>query len=605
MTAPASAMCPVCLRDISDEAVCPRCRWVLRAGPWLGGITDEHRQRFDEELAEAACRYDVVAAARASGFPDRGDEVRLRRLLELVRGRATEDEIAAARRQSATARRSGSPDALADAVRWLGGDAPGTRTLTVVDIAETGVRICRLRIDSAGAAIPAEPDRLVPWQALVTGLPEDHDGAMFRLAGGVGSDAHGEPAIIPNVDAQLVPPKRISGDADERIVVLHGLPGWSLPDRIAAAFETVQPTGPESAADLLLAATSRLPSRIGYGLVAVAVDDDGNTHPYVHPLFRPGDTASAARQAPLDIAVPDTATDLIIAVVGGDAVTSPRQAVPVSVWRCPPGDCAGRLQFTLERPGVISLIAPTAARRETVKSWTGLLDRIPPIYQPDRVGLDLAVVIELAGNPGAVTRRRELVGEIADLLERDHPRPESVRVAVLGYDDHLGRRPQSVLRGGDFGPLSDARTTVGEFAASRVLESLAAPLEDALAGARRLTWRTPAVTRRLVIIGGRPPHPAQDGLVAACPNRHDWRGHLTWLRRFDVVRSAVWDRPEWCAKRSPASREANTVWRALAPPGRTVLLDDATAADVAARAGLIEPEPPAAPLNFPILSYRK
>ncbi|GCD40596.1 WD40 repeat domain-containing protein [Streptomyces paromomycinus] len=204
--------CPVCLTTAEGGPECANCRWTLEGPAVLGPLTPEIRHAFDDRLAGARRRLDLTAAARAAGYPGRGEPERLTRLEALLRGgppRSTErDQMLAELAELAEAADeltvTDLPELLPDGV--------------VIEIGPRGLRAVAVR-DGAEQAEATE----WPWAELLPGLPDSADETLFCLAGGVGdrttraSEAR-EPATLPaTVD-----------------VLASRLRGWTVPERLLA-----------------------------------------------------------------------------------------------------------------------------------------------------------------------------------------------------------------------------------------------------------------------------------------------------------------------------------------------------------------------------------
>jgi hypothetical protein len=132
-----------------------------------------------------------------------------------------------------------------------------------------------------------------------------------------------------------------------------------------------------------------------------------------------------------------------------------------------------------------------------------------------------------------------------------------------------------------------------------MIEPFAAPVEDALRAVRG--WRPAPVGRRLIVVGGRPPHPSRNASVPRCPNGLDWRAELVRLQEADVRFVAVWDRPARLDRSTSESRRAEKEWRQLSRrPRQTVLLNAITPQSAAEHAGLLTAIDRPATLLFPL-----
>ncbi|QIS10500.1 hypothetical protein [Nocardia arthritidis] len=623
--------CPVCLGAIGDEAACARCGWVLSAGPWLGPIGDAVRDRFDREIATVARRYDLSAVARA-GVLGVADEL-VAEMCALVRGgEAAEDELAAVRVGVEVPARQSVWEASVRALVWVSME-PLRRTLVLIDIGYEDVRVLELSIDPLGAPVTDGPPHRIQWGSLLTERPESDAAAMLLLAGGIGEGYPPGYGIDAAACARLLP---TASGSHSKVQVLHHLSGWAMPDRIAARFaptvawvhgpvddrfaaagvrgrqlddrvavaEVHGPRLDERFAGVLAA---QMPLLTQHGLVVVEVDAAGNTRPRVHPLFRAGATAASTRVASADIAVPGDASELVLAVVAGAVDTPPHRCTPIVVATCPmPDEPTATLEFMLGGPGEVIISRPQGSRTDSValSGWPAVLDEIPPVHRPLRHALDLVFAIELGGTETALAHRRKLITATIDLLADRRPGQGAVRVALIGYADHVGHGRQRVLRIHNFEALDTARRAAENLSATPLIEPWAAPLEDALAAAARLAWRSSPVERRMVIVGSRPPHLPTHDDAARCPNGHDWREQLKRGKDSGVRYLAVWDPPAGMDADSATTRRAIKVWQQLSAPHRTIRLSGAVAEFVAIRADLLGRVERTAPLRFPIVPGR-
>jgi hypothetical protein len=208
-------VCPVCLAPVVDEPECAYCRWGLEGPVMLGPLTPEIRRAFDQRLVAARRRLDLTAAARAAGYPGRGEPERLARLAALVRGGAPRPA-----EREAVVRELADEDTAAPE---RSGRLPDG---SVVEITVRGLRSMTV-LHGVEAADTTE----WPWPGLVPGLPQDADESLFRLAGGIGDRA--TTASEPREPADL------TASAD---VLVSRLPGWAVPERLLARLVRRFPT---------------------------------------------------------------------------------------------------------------------------------------------------------------------------------------------------------------------------------------------------------------------------------------------------------------------------------------------------------------------------
>ncbi|GAA2971277.1 hypothetical protein [Actinokineospora diospyrosa] len=568
-----SVTCPVCQRADPVGAHCPGCGWLLSAGPWVGAPTAARVRSFETAFAAACRTWDLAAAAVAAGYPDAGDPVRFGRMVERARGPEPEQSDLRAAVDAAAGRR-----------QELGtvGDAIGPALLTgatIIDIGPGGITEAELEPDDLGR--PRLTDLVHhTWQSL--GLPADDDQARLALA-------TGSATVEPDWPADAI--------------VLNRLAGWRTADAMVADRpNTHRVRGNEPAVDhdLVHDLALALPQRHACGLVLIDVAADGRTSTVTHPLFPRGATALDSQEAVVRIGAPSQSTSVLIAVVAGPPGTPPWRCAPISTSSCElTPDRQHVVRVRLTGPCQVEIVEPrTEPDQWAVDTWPASLERVPPRYRRHDHAVDLVVAIELGRN--GFRTRQELTLDLFDSIEREHPDPATVRIAVLGYSDHKGRDPQQVLTVQEFGPLNLAREFVDGLHGTPVVEQWAAPVEDALWAAASLPWRP--VPRTLVLLGSRPPHPTDlgRGRAPSCPNRHRWNDLLTSLDRDEVHRVAVWDQPPWWTPHDEPSGQASATWAALSSPRTPLRADWATADRLAAEARVLGRAGPATTMPFPL-----
>ncbi|MGW0329031.1 hypothetical protein [Nocardia sp. NPDC003183] len=590
--------CPVCRCSGADAPTCPGCGWQMVAGPWLGGITEDRRRRFDEDLATATRRFDLAAAARGAGFPVAGDDALLAELVGFVRGGTpTSDEIHAARTRSGAVESMPVWDVLGPALGWLAEAPSGARTLTVVDVSATGLHVVAVRIDGVGALAFAGRSRQIPWTALFPMLPSSAGEALFLLAGGVGV---GQVAVELDLEAarQLLPQ---AGDGS-RVVVLQRLFGWPGVDTVVALLPTAHRVHGEPIGDeFLRRGSAYLPLPVAYRLFIVDVDDAGDTGFVLLRLFSAGAVAVETRPVTQSLTLPVGASEIVVAVIADELDLPLEQRTLLSIIRCP-GRHELTVEFVLESPGVVTVNVASAVHREEVAAseWPTLLATIPARYEPSKASADVVFAVELAGSESTVDRRCALIAEVIAETVARHPNPSGVRVAVLGYREHLSRRREQAIHRRGFTALHDAGKIAEGLPMSKIIEPDVAPLEDALASATKLPW-APNVSRSLLVIGSRAPYVDPLG---SCPNDFDWEQSLRRLRSADVRVHAVWDPPASLAPNSRFGVMVERVWKQLGRPRGPRRLDAVTARDIV---GDFFPRVAehVVPLNFPIKATQK
>ncbi|GLW92725.1 hypothetical protein [Actinokineospora globicatena] len=543
--------CPVCLLADPVGAHCPECGWVLSAGPWAGVPSPARAESYATAFARACRRWDLAVAARAAGYPGAGEPDRLDRMLAYVRGPRPEHGDVVAAVEALTVEGVEAIDDVITPVLLSGA--------VVVDIHPAGVTLVRLGVDDLGRPRVSTSDYL-DWHSL--GLPADEDRARFDLAGGTSV------VTLP--------------EWPEDAVVLNRLAGWLGIDLPGA--HLISGDEPAVDDDLVSALARGVPQRHGCGLILVDVAANGRTSVVVHPLFPAGATALDSPEAVVRIAAPPQDDPLLLAVVAGPAGTPPwhRTLVRTAMVELAPNE-KHTVRFRLTGPGTVEITSPDTEAVE-VDCLADVVKQVPTRYRRRDSAADLAVAVELGG--AAFAKRQELALALFDSIERGHPAPSSVRVAVLAYSDHKGRAPQQVLTVHEFSGLVAARGFVAGLHAAPLTDSVAAPVEDALWAAASLPWRS--VARTLVLLGSRPPHSAEHG----CPNGHRWDDLARRLERDEVHRVVVWD--QFGDEPIPA------VWSALSRP-HTPLRADWVAADrLAADARALGRAGAATALPFPL-----
>lgn len=584
--------CPVCLTASSDPS-CAACGWVLTAGPWLGAITPDREQAFADELTRACRLVDLTAAARAAAVIE---PQRRGTLFGLVRGApATEDELSLVHPRPTES----DVAALTPVLGWL--VEAGERTLTVVDMDSSGIEVLELAADAVGAVRQVSTPRAIAWTDLVSGLSSVSEEAMFQLAGGVGVLARSCQLDVARADRELsasVPTKRT--------VVLQRLSGWRLPEGLAARWPDVHHvSGSRDSGQLIRALAAHTPLRTGYHLLAVAIDSDGWTRPHDVPLFPAGATAIETPPVTVTTELPAGAADVLVVITTHRAGAAGRgfDAVRVLRWLVPETDTA-TVEFTLNGPGDVAVRGPGSMTLDTAAAanLATLIDAIPEHYRPPTGAVDIAFAIELCGTDDEVGQRRRLLADwLAEIADRTAHR-HGLRVAIIGYHDHHGPLPRGVVRVHEFDSATQRMATIVDLTASQVhgADHLA-PLEDALELATRLSWRTPAVPRRLLIVGRRAPY----GDDTACPNRLRWQDSLGRLRDNWIDVLAVWDTPPGLNPVARRGRQMATVWRALSLPGESRELGKVTPTWLTDRMRLPKSAKSTVVLQFPIIETIK
>ncbi|MFC5058222.1 hypothetical protein [Saccharothrix xinjiangensis] len=618
MSAPVQE-CPVCLRDARDEAACPGCGWTLRGDRVLGHPTPEQERGFAAALAAARREVDLRAALLAAGYPGHGDPGLLGRLRGFARGGPTAGLPVEALTVEDPAGEDpvthGEDDVRAAAATALDRLTGDHDRLTAVELTPEGVRAAVFTAGEVCAGLRG-PVTGRSWRDLLPALPADDDLRRFRLAGGIG-DTRPDPALLA-AQADAAAPA-----TDGPVLLLVRVPGWALPERVAARLRErgpstelrLPPTGRTLTDDGVAALLALAPLRRDVGLVVADTGPGGRVRTAVRRVFPAGTTAAAAEPVTLAVRTPAVASaEFTLAVVAAAADDDPARWRPLAVTRARlrPAE-EHRVDFTLAagaRVGVRCADDVTARHVPAAgldAEWAATRAAVPETYRPaDVPGADLAFAVELGGARDAVRERLALVAETVALVDAEHHAPASVRYAVLAYLDHSATRtdPGHVVRAFPLGAAADCLEFLGTLTPANPVYSHAAPVEDALLLAVRLAWRRTGAHRALVVLGSRPPHPTEDLGASAprCPRRVGEGAQLRALRDLGVRLVGVWDRPDWTRPdhNDRFGRRGRAFWnrfgdRGLLDHRTTTAPDLVRGLDVRARAP--EPHPLLLPLG--------
>ncbi|HLK79683.1 MAG TPA: hypothetical protein VKU77_39290 [Streptosporangiaceae bacterium] len=602
-------VCPVCCSADRGAAVCRVCGWQLLGDYVLGPATEAGQRDIAARLADAQSAYDLRAAARAAGPVEDRDLALLARLAGLARcGPPSPEQIerAVAEVDAADALVARTSAGIGFALNRL--VAGQTEAIAFVEIGADSVGVQILVADPLGVPARRSGDSL-PWTGLLPRLPPDDDDLRrLRMAGGIGSvPADGGPgprpatpaALIAVMDEAIKPALAIlmAAAAASRLdtVLVRRTYRWPVLDAaimrarliIRPVAEIVVPAGTGDLATVVDDVAARAPLRYGYDLVLVDVDaGNGAVTVKPHKLFSAGAAAlPGARPAVrIDVAaVPGhAASRLALPIVARRGIVTDYRDLAALADRRPLVQMAAmdgataetaKMKVTLLRPGQVTvqagagLLAPAAP----LADWPGLISGLPPRVSPAEAPgsrrLDLVLLVELGGTEEAVAARVRLAQDVVDVLARaarDAAGPEpSVKVAAVGYRDHFGKHRVDVVGQPDaehqalvvgFPLVRPARAASAFRRAERwqavpVRDYHAAPIEDALQVIIGSQWEWQAQARHvLLVIGGRPPHPARAGpsgdAMLPCPHRFSWTGTLGRLRAAQAVECvAVLDRP--------------------------------------------------------------
>jgi hypothetical protein len=566
-------------------------------------------------LAAKRREVDLAALARILGQPGSHESSLRARLSTMVRGAPPEDDdldrrIAAVRRQLASL---GVDDATV--AELLGpllhqlrdGSAAALR---VVEVDAVGVTRYLLE-PGPDRALQLPRTQIWTWEELLPWLPAEPDARLFRLAGGVGT-SRGSPARAGRIpdEADLGPVLASISVASSRdpVLLLRRVAGWPVVDRATALVAeqigfadmppgSFSPDGgtaavsqydsavPDAVATLpapapSAPATTAVPETLAeaYALALAEVSPrDRQVRLVAHELFPAGtpvEPAGVTAEVPVELPGSTPADGVLLALVRG-TTAPPATWVPVAAARLPrPVAGRARVEVVLTAPDQAHFAAPPNALQSTV-DWSALVDGLPGSYGVAPV--DLTVLVELGGLTAApALARLELVRDLLELLRTEHPDPMSLRIGVVGYDDHVidARGPRgSVVHAGSLSSLDGAVAALAGLRPSKRQLFTAAPIEDALLAVVGSDWRRDA-TQVVATVGSLPPHPpgaAADCRVPRCPLKHDWRTTMKELRgtrdtRFVAIQGEA-ERPLRGGGRAWPEL-ADQAWAALGADGR-------------------------------------
>ncbi|WP_157734260.1 hypothetical protein [Frankia sp. AvcI1] len=573
--------CPVCelaippvLPGQAGEQRCDGCGWTLRGPVLLGPLTPEVTAAFDRRLGAASRGYDLGAAARvlaAFGDAEPGLADELGRAVRA--GPPAPGELEAARAELAAAARAAGRGArprgptLTTALLGLvgrmgraglgGGVRPG-----VAEVTADAVTLSVVEVDELGLPVARELVRR-DWAELLPGLPSDRPTRLLRLAGGVGPVG-----AVPSAAVGAVTGALSAAGVTDVVVAWRLDDGWPPLERFAEALAEpgalranvtwCRAWPGESPAAVL----AQAPLPTGYGLVVAEVAQGSrNVRLTTVPLFDAGLVVGPNGTPSVEVTVgaPRGGFELALVVVarpGG--TTDPAAWRPVAIGRCvaAPGSTLP-VRVALEGPRTVRFLEPPGTRSEQVPpggsagpdsplaaSWRELRDGQPSTYGAEP--LDLVLLVETGGLPRTVAARLSLAERLLELVGREHPEPEAVRVSVIGYADHDVLDPlragQPVVRSVIARAPAEAAGAPQGWRTPHVTD-VAAPIEDALHTALDLPWR-PDAYGVLITIGARGPHPptkrGDTSLANECEFGHDWERLLRRLvERVDPVRIAA------------------------------------------------------------------
>ena len=552
-----AAACPVCGRPASGEQQCPECGWTLQSPLHAGPLTIRLREEFTAQLLRAQCTLDAQVVARIRDDPGP--------FQRFIRGGTPDSAQWAAARQGAATDAAGAVDEttllaqLEDLVRGL---RPDTRN-AVVEVSADGIAVTRVGLDRFGMPW-LEREKSSTWSILLPTLPADEQERQFQLAGGLdfGNQA-AIPARLAGVLADLPP-----GD----LLVICRQASWPVPARTASAIAAAR-SGARllriadravgvPAGTMLARLTTEAPLRDPYFLAVAEVDGaTGEVREQSRQLFAAGDGPGAACRVPLRRPPGDEA-DTTLAVFSGASA-----AEPLSVFSLPlPPEQSFDLRMILDGPGRVRIVSPAGATA-SAGTWAQVRGEIPDRVDlpPDRA--DLVCAVDLAGPVSTVRTRLRLVRSLLERLAEEYDEPGRLRVSVMTCTDHVferGLEYQPVVKGTRLLPVADALNWFARQTAAPVTYPAATPLEDLLHEASiMLADSAPGRAARLLLVGGRRPHPYPQGTerAARCPLKYRWRQSMKQLTGHCQARCVA------VADAVPNDAALAALWEELGPDG--------------------------------------
>lgn len=554
-----------------------RCRWC----GWDPNAATSASDPLADRLRAARRRHDGLAILRVASLPDRLDLARAARLeTRFVRDAPLGDDERRLLVDRIDRDRTALPQATLDEVaraelrRLVGGETCG---IAFFEVDPYGVRWFTVDADEIGTPrLNRAVTSALDWRAIAPSLSDDPDERSFQLAGGRGPDPVDLQAIDQALWRTLHAPS--SRDSCWSKVLIRGTAGWSIIDRAIAVLSETGPRHVEARspretdpASLVASLIALAPLRHPYELALAAVDEtSGEVRVETIPLFPAGATESTPAAAVSVAALPsDLERVSLPIVVRHGAAPDEWHTVAVGSIALPPG-ASTRVTVGLAGPGSVRFSSLRDVQLDT-RTWPELLALVPPRALRGGPPLDLVFAVELAGDRAVVEQRVRLVQAAADRFASAVG--STLRVALVGYHDHVFRHDQTersplvhVQQLDAPGPALNALR--GWELGSEVRHDYAAPAEDALAELGRIAWRHGS-RRVLVLLAGRPPHPAvqQEDLALPCPYRLDWSSQLGAARRDSSLTCLAVTGPGGPPADPGAARRAFAAWAELGAAG--------------------------------------
>ena len=401
-------------------------------------------------------------------------------------------------------------------------------------------------------------------------LSVDEHERQFQLAGGL--DFASQAALPARLDDVL------AGLPSGALLVVCRQAGWPVPEQAASAIAAARPgsrllriagrVGGVPAATILARLTTEAPLRDPYWLAVAEVDGaTGEVREQSRQLFAAGDAPGANCTVRLRRPPGDKPETNLAVFSGGNA------AEPLTLFSLPlPSEQSFDLKVFLDGPGRVRIASPAGAAASSA-SWAQVRSEIPDRIDltPDRA--DLVCAVDLAGPVPAVRARLRMVRSLLEHLAEEYGESGRLRVSVMTCTDHVferGLEYQPVVKGRGLLPPTDALNWFARQTAAPVTYPAAAPLEDLLHEASiMLADSAPGRAARLLLVGGRRPHPYPQGTerAARCPLKYRWRETMKRLVGQCQARCvAVTDTV-------PNDATVAALWEQLGPDGIHYLAD--------------------------------
>jgi hypothetical protein len=518
--------CPVCGRRAGRQPTCAECGWVLHTRPLAGPVTPALKQEFDTQLSRA------------------------------MKARAERD----ARTLS---------DALGEVITGL----RAGRETAVIEVGPERIELTFAFLDAAQSP-QVRPGWKATWASLVPNLPSGQQARQTQLSAG-------QPGLNNEHVAKLVRARLPAVGGAGALVVCRPA-GWQVLEaagraaaqatRPAARLLPVAGGGTAPVRTLLAAAAASAALRQPYYLLTATVNaTTGEVRLRPRRLFAAGAKPGTSAQLPLR-RMPGDLADTTLAVFAGDGVTDWSTVEPLALFEVPvPADPQPQARVRLAGPGRVELTAPAQAKPLSPGSWAKVCRQMPRRVATTASPVDLVCAVDLSGDFEAVRLRKNLAGDLIQLLDNEYQQPGQLRVAIVTCTDHVF----GADRGAEFQPVTDTSRPVSAADALRwlaakegvnPLDRHCAPVEDLLDEACFLLKHSAPNGRRprLLTLAGRPPHPfpQRGGRMVACPRRISWEQVVRDLDAAKVRYAVITDA-------RPNSRDPDQgLWTRLGPAGR-------------------------------------